>query len=360
MEFLERIERSYRAEIWRVRIDGAIGTAHVFDDEDHEYNAQVARGTRAWLGFRHPRVVPVLSVSEVTPRFVIATGDDRGPSITRAAKQLADAGIDREAWAVGEIIALADAIAAMARDAGGDVEDRRARSFREDGLHRQPFVHRRANPEQIVIGVDGRARFRAPIEHVSVGVVPAYLGRGRGLITGFAWMSPEQVRGHRLGPASDVFQLATTLYTLLTGERLARGNGDYELLRSIIDRTEAPAISTRTPGLEAVVQRGLAIKPDERYCDPAEFARALRALPAGEPSPAAFDIASRQPHPPPSRSAPIASSRCQMAWEQLAPTTTDGVRYCSTCKHDVVRVSSALALVPLLGRRCVAFQSDDN
>src|SRR5262249_6623405 len=118
VEFLERSEHDVRAEVWRVRIDGAIATARVFTDEDYESNAQIARGTQRWLGFRHARVVPVLSVSDVTPRFVIATGDERGPSITRAAKQLADANIDREAWAVGEIIALADALTAMAAHAG--------------------------------------------------------------------------------------------------------------------------------------------------------------------------------------------------------------------------------------------------
>jgi len=341
VEFLERIERGLRSEVWLVRIDGAIATAHVFDHDDHEYCDLIASGTRTWLAFRHPRVVPLLSMSPLLPRLVIASGDERGPSITHAAKQLADAGIDREAWAVGEIIALADAITAMA-------------AFDRD------FVHRRANTEQIVVGVDGHARFRAPIAHVTVGTVPNYLGRGAGLITGFAWMSPEQVRGQKLTPASDVFQLATTLYTLLTGERLARGNSDYDLLRSIIDRTDTPIANTRTPGLDEVIARGLAADPALRYPDPAAFATALRSLSTGEPPPVALDIAGRQPHPAPSHVAAIVSGRCQLAWSELAATPTDGIRHCATCRQDVVRVSSALALVPLLGKPCIAFRPDDN
>lgn len=334
-----------------MRIDAAIGTAHVFDDDDIEGNAQIARATERWLPFRHPRVVPLVSLSAITPRFVITTGDERGPSVARAAKQLADAGIEeheREAWAVGEIAALADALTAMAEHTRGVIP--RAT---------EPFIHRRANPEQIVVGVDGHARFRAPIEEVSVGPIPGYLGRGP-TITGFAWMSPEQVRGHKLAPASDVFQLATTLFTLLTGERLARGNSDFELLRSIVDREGPPALRTCTTGLVEVMTKALAVDRAHRYPDPAAFARALRAVPVGEPPPHAFEIAARQSHPPPSQSAAIASGRCHLAWEQLSPTTNDGVRHCATCQHDVVRVGSALALVPLLGRRCVAFQSDDN
>ncbi|MFN0246616.1 MAG: hypothetical protein ACKV2T_06885 [Kofleriaceae bacterium] len=358
MEFLERIEFGYDAVLWRVRVDGGIGTAHVFRELDVRFYDQIARRTKPWIGFRHPRVVPVLSASTVTPRFVIVTGDDRGPSITRAATQLADAGLDerdREAWAVGEIAGIADAITAMAVYAGETVED----PGTHDGGRSRPFVHRRANPEQIVVGVDGRAKLRAPIEQGSVGIAPNYLGRGPA-ITGLAWMSPEIVRGEHALPSSDVFQLATTLYTMLTGQRLAHGNGDFEMLRAIIDRTEPPALQTITPGLVDVVQRGVARVQDERYPDPAAFARALRSLSVGEPPAAVFDIAGRQPHPAPSRSAVVTSGRCQLAWEQLSATGVEGIRHCATCQQEVVRVSSVLALIPLLGNRCVAFQTDDN
>jgi hypothetical protein len=147
---------------------------------------------------------------------------------------------------------------------------------------------------------------------------------------------------------------------LLTGERLARGNGDFETLRAIIDRTEPPTLRTVMPGLVEVVQRGVARVKEDRYPDPAAFARALRSLSIGEPPAVVFDIAGRQPHPAPSRSAPVTSARCQLAWEQLSATSVEGIRHCASCRQEVVRVSSVLALVPLLGNRCVAFQTNDN
>lgn len=340
MDFLERIDAGYLHETWLVRDGGELATARVFETEDVEYNQMVATRTARWLGFRHPRVVPLRALSPVVPLLVITSGDERGPSILRAAMQLAEAGIDREAWAVHEIAALADAVTAMsAFDAG--------------------FIHRRANPEQIVVGADGHARLRAPIAYVSVGSAPTYLGRGPS-ISGIGWLSPEQIRGEVLSPASDVYQLATTLYSLLTGAPLARGSSDYERLRSIIDRTTPPDVPARTPGLAALVQRALARAPDERPADPAAFAAALRALGVAEPPPGAREVASRPVHPAPARSAAVSAPRCAKAWDQLAPTTTDGVRHCASCRNDVVRVSSVLALVPLLGRRCVSFVPDEN
>lgn len=40
---------------------------------DHEYCDLIASGTRTWLAFRHPRVVPLLSMSPLLPRLVIAS-----------------------------------------------------------------------------------------------------------------------------------------------------------------------------------------------------------------------------------------------------------------------------------------------
>lgn len=61
-------------------------------------------------------------------------------------------------------------------------------------------------------------------------VQPAVAGR----ITGTpAYMSPEQTRGWRIDPRSDMFAFGAVLYEMITGERLFRGASKLELLRAV-------------------------------------------------------------------------------------------------------------------------------
>ena len=141
-EYLERVGMAYRHDLWMVRVDGGVGQAQIFDGTDRDWEQEVERETLPWLGFAHERVIPVLSVSSTANRLVIVHGDERGPSIHAMAGLLTDPA-ERTRWAVEQIAGIAEAIAMMA--------------WRQKG-----FVHRRANPEQIVVGVDGSARLRSP------------------------------------------------------------------------------------------------------------------------------------------------------------------------------------------------------
>jgi tetratricopeptide (TPR) repeat protein len=90
------------------------------------------------------------------------------------------------------------------------------------------------------------------------------------------YMSPEQAAGdvERLGPATDIYSLGATLYTLLTG-RLPFQEGDCD---SVVQRVRAGnfpppcRIDARIPkALEAICLKAMALKPEDRY----DSARAL-------------------------------------------------------------------------------------
>ena len=94
------------------------------------------------------------------------------------------------------------------------------------------------------------------------------------------YMSPEQAAGElaRIGPASDVYSLGATLYVLLTGKPPLEGPDVCEVLR----RAQAGAIppprqvNRKVPqALEAICQKAMALKPEDRYASPQALAHDL-------------------------------------------------------------------------------------
>jgi tetratricopeptide (TPR) repeat protein/serine/threonine protein kinase len=91
-----------------------------------------------------------------------------------------------------------------------------------------------------------------------------------------AFMSPEQAAGRleELGPASDIYGLGASLYALLTGQPPVSGADAGEILGKVRRGAVLPArqVKRSVPAaLEAVCQKALALRPEERY----ESARAL-------------------------------------------------------------------------------------
>ena len=109
-------------------------------------------------------------------------------------------------------------------------------------------------------------------------------------------MSPEQVRGEKVEPASDIFSLGSVLYEMVTGRRAFLGKSATETLASIL-KDDPPAaaesgIST-PPDLDRVVERCLAKSPAQRFHSAHDLAFALGSLSssAGEHKPATAPIA---------------------------------------------------------------------
>jgi serine/threonine-protein kinase len=169
--------------------------------------------------------------------------------------------------------------------------------------HSRGVLHRDLKPGNIMLGkygetlvVDwGLARaLDAPADDTTKAgpamddAAAADLTRAGSVLGTPAYMSPEQAGGRlqELGPASDVYSLGATLYTLLTGQPPFASSdtgsilqkvqkGDFSRPRQV--RREVPA------ALEAVCLKAMALRPADRYPSPRKLADDIEHWLADEP-----------------------------------------------------------------------------
>jgi hypothetical protein len=103
-----------------------------------------------------------------------------------------------------------------------------------------------------------------------------------------AYMSPEQAAGRRdqLGPASDIYGLEATLYTLLTGRPPVDGKDLAEVLGKARRGDWPPPrrVKADVPSaLNAVCRKALALQPEQRYATALALAADVERWLADEP-----------------------------------------------------------------------------
>lgn len=147
--------------------------------------------------------------------------------------------------------------------------------------HDRGVLHRDIKPENLMFTSDGVLKVTDfGLAKVLGGTRSALTADGHAIGTP-TYMSPEQAAGRPLGPATDVYSLATVLYELLA-EELPFGDVD-EPLAALYQRVHAQPVplADRRPDLPgpvtALVDRALVADPAARVADASSFATGLRA-----------------------------------------------------------------------------------
>ena len=142
-----------------------------------------------------------------------------------------------------------------------------------DYAHRQGFVHREVEPDNILFGEDGKPKLtefgirRAIVER-------AILKAGGMNIGSPHYMSPEQARGLTVDGRSDLYSLGVVLYEMLTGRLPFDAPETIDVLLSHI-KDLVPQLPGELAEWQPVLDRLLAKSPEERYTSATELAGIL-------------------------------------------------------------------------------------
>ena len=152
--------------------------------------------------------------------------------------------------------------------------------------HDLGVIHRDIKPSNIMVGKDGRS-----IKILDFGIARVAEADGPRLDAEFLrtqigqvlgtprYMSPEQALGGEIDRRSDLFSVGVVLYELITGCRAFSGSNAATLALQITqqDPQSIAELAPDTPrGLQFIIGKLLAKRPERRFADGAQLAEALR------------------------------------------------------------------------------------
>jgi eukaryotic-like serine/threonine-protein kinase len=273
---------------------------------DLVFERRFRREARTAAGLNDPHVVPIHNYGEIDGQLYVdmrlIEGRDLGTLITSEGGRL------RPSRAVAIVEQVATAL---------------------DSAHRAELVHRDVKPSNILITErDFAYLIDFGIARATTDTAMTQTGH---MIGTLAYMAPERFSG-TTDPSADVYSLACVLHECLTGDRPFPGDSLEQQLAGHLT-SPPPRPSTGYPDIpsafDAVIARGLAKDPHDRYQTASELADAARAAlagPLGAREPSLFPQAPTQRAPLPRGSSATAKSTQKKAVlppRATAPSTNE-------------------------------------
>ncbi len=225
---------------------------HLDAGERQTVKARFFREAEAAGRLRHPQIVSVYDVGEESDLAYIVMDYIEGQPLNDLARK------DRLLPAAKVYALIAQVAEALAY------------------AHSQQVVHRDIKPGNILYRPETS---RITVTDFGIARIAEGAHTQTGEIFGSPlYMSPEQIRGQKVGPASDIFSLGVTFYQLLCGSLPFVGDNIAELSFQIVQgrqrnirdlRPQLPASATR------IINKALQKDPQKRFASATDMARAL-------------------------------------------------------------------------------------
>jgi hypothetical protein len=148
-----------------------------------------------------------------------------------------------------------------------------------DAAHARRLVHRDVKPANVLIGPGDHAYLTdfGVVKDLAITTGATTSGQLLGTVD---YAAPEQIRGHGIGPPTDVYALGCVLFFALTGRVVFPLDAAESRLWAHIS-APPPPVSSVAPGVPAalddVLRRALAKAPQERYQAASELAAEVLA-----------------------------------------------------------------------------------
>jgi serine/threonine-protein kinase len=221
---------------------------------DPQFQARFQREAKVIAKLEHPAIVPVYDAGEHDGQPYIVMRYMRGVSLTDRLK--------------GDPLPVQEASRILSRLAPA-----------LDKAHSTGIIHRDLKPANILFDDDSES-YLSDFGIAKISESTAAF-TGSAIIGTPAYMSPEQARGAGIDGRSDVYSLGVILFEMLSGSQPYEADTPMGVaMRHITD--PVPRILEVNPdlpeGVDEVLQRALAKKPDERFQTAAELAESLGEL----------------------------------------------------------------------------------
>lgn len=245
-ELLEHIGGGGMADVYKAHdtiLDRmvAVKILHAQLANDEEFLEKFRLEAKGAARLSHPNIVGIYDVGHDAGKYFIVMEYIAGETLKKR--------VQREGrLSVEESLRIAKEIARALREA-----------------HANNLVHCDIKPHNILVTADGRVKVAD--FGIARAVTSSTMTYNGNIVGSVHYFSPEQAKGTKITPQSDIYSLGVVLYEMLTGELPFTGETTVSIALKHLQEEPKPIGQydyTLPPMVEAIVQRTMAKNPSER------------------------------------------------------------------------------------------------